>query len=102
MPAGRSEPLVGPAAPGAAGERDGRRFEVTVSPPWRALLGWVVPDLVAFQFSDAVAEHISAGGAATGSPVPASVLLGATLVAAAYVAGALVLGTALIRRRDLQ
>ena len=66
-----------------------------------------MPDLVVFQFSDAVAEHISAGaegGGAQGdaAAVPWRVLAGAVLVAMIYVGGALLLGSALFARRDLQ
>ncbi|MHC4252400.1 MAG: hypothetical protein ACYS9X_25050 [Planctomycetota bacterium] len=67
----------------------------------RAWLSYVVPDLVAFQFSDRVAEHISRGGA-SGTAVPADFLLAAVVVAVAYVAGALTVGSALFRRRDME
>ena len=66
----------------------------------RAWLSYLVPDLVVFQFSDRVAEHISAGG--RGVAVPAGVLLAAVGVALAYVAGALTVGSALFRRRDME
>jgi hypothetical protein len=71
-------------------------------------LAWVVPDLVVFQFSDHVAEYVSAGGeeiemgtGATGG-VGGGVLLAAVGVAVAYVVGALTVGSALFRRRDMQ
>lgn len=67
----------------------------------RAWLSYLVPDLVAFQFSDHVAEHISRGGG-SGGAVPAGVLLVAVIVAVAYVAGALTVGSALFRRRDME
>lgn len=86
------------------GERaaGGARYRVTVARPAWSLVGYLMPDLVAFQFSDAVAEHVSAGAEATGAAVPGRVLAGAVLVAVIYAGGALLLGSALFARRDLQ
>jgi ABC-type transport system involved in multi-copper enzyme maturation permease subunit len=67
----------------------------------RAWMSYIVPDLVAFQFSDAVAEHISSGGDG-GAAVPGSILLAAVAVALVYVVGALTVGSALFRRRDME
>jgi len=67
----------------------------------RAWLSCVMPNLVSFQFSDRVAEHISNGGDG-GVAVPGGLLLAAVAVALAYVVGALAVGSALFRRRDME
>ncbi len=67
----------------------------------RAWLSYIVPDLVAFQFSDSVAEHISSGGDG-GAAVPGGILLAAVVVALVYIVGAMTVGSALFRRRDME
>jgi len=67
----------------------------------RAWLSYVMPNLVAFQFSDRVAEYISSGGDGAVA-VPGGLLLAAVAVAMAYVVGALTVGSALFRRRDME
>ena len=107
----RHEPARGPATGTEPGERaaGGERHTITVERPAWSLVGYLMPDLVAFQFSDAVAEHISAGaGTEPGraqdeaAAVPGRVLAGAVLVSMIYVGGALLVGSALFARRDLQ
>jgi len=66
-----------------------------------AAMGALLPDMGVFQFSDAVAQQVSEGAAASGAPVSAGVLLIASGVACMYVIGALVLGSALFVTRDV-
>ncbi len=107
----RHERAGGPATGTEPGERaaGGERYTITVERPAWSLVGYLMPDLVAFQFSDAVAEHISAGaGTEPGraqdeaAAVPGRVLAGAVLVSMIYAGGALLVGSALFARRDLQ
>jgi len=66
------------------------------------LLAYLLPDLSAMQYTDAVAEHLSSGASTLGAAVGADLLLGAFAVTVAYSAGALVLAGALFARRDLR
>jgi ABC-2 type transport system permease protein len=66
------------------------------------LARYVVPDLGAFQFSDAVAEQLSTGTSALGPAVGPGMMAFAVAVAAAYASAALLMASALFARRDVQ
>lgn len=64
-------------------------------------LGWLVPDIGVFQFSEAAAQQVSQGMLAGGAYISAGTLLWACAVAGLYAAGALAAGAALFASREV-